>query len=276
MDGNNVAVDIVLAYPARGWFDALAQQVRDVLAADAAIGNVTVSVSSRIGAHKVQKDLNPLPTVRKHHRRGVGQGWRRQVDHRSKSGSGPGCRRRQSGRARCRYLRPQHSAHAWRIRQARFVRRPAHRTQARAWAAGNVDRLPDRGRHADDLARADGDAGAYSTAQRNQLGRSRLPDHRPAAGHRRYPAHPVPARARFRRRDRDHAAGHRPARRPQGAEDVREGRGAGAGHCGKHGNSYLFAMWTRRAHLRCRRRRTHGGRIRRAAARLAAAGYPHP
>ena len=64
VDGNNVAIDIVLAYPARGWFDALAQQVRDTLAGDAAIGNVAVSVSSRIGAHKVQKDLNLLPTVK--------------------------------------------------------------------------------------------------------------------------------------------------------------------------------------------------------------------
>jgi ATP-binding protein involved in chromosome partitioning len=64
VDGDKVAVDIVLAYPARGWHDALAQQVRDALAADAAIGEVTVSVSSRISAHKVQKELNPLPKVK--------------------------------------------------------------------------------------------------------------------------------------------------------------------------------------------------------------------
>jgi ATP-binding protein involved in chromosome partitioning len=64
VDGDKIAVDIVLAYPARGWHDALAQLVRDALAGDASIGNVAVSVSSRISAHKVQKDLNPLPKIK--------------------------------------------------------------------------------------------------------------------------------------------------------------------------------------------------------------------
>jgi ATP-binding protein involved in chromosome partitioning len=64
VDGGKIAVDIVLAYPARGWHDALAQLVREALAGEAPIGNVTVSVSSRISAHKVQKELNPLPKVK--------------------------------------------------------------------------------------------------------------------------------------------------------------------------------------------------------------------
>ncbi|MDR3388446.1 MAG: iron-sulfur cluster carrier protein ApbC [Rudaea sp.] len=64
VDGDKVAIEIVLAYPASGWYDTLAQLVRDALAADATIGNVSVSISSRITAHKVQKDLNPLPKVK--------------------------------------------------------------------------------------------------------------------------------------------------------------------------------------------------------------------
>ncbi len=64
VDGDKVAVDIVLAYPARGWHDALVQLVRDALAGEPAIGNVAVSVASRISAHKVQKDLNPLPKIK--------------------------------------------------------------------------------------------------------------------------------------------------------------------------------------------------------------------
>ena len=64
VDGEKVAVDIVLAYPARGWHDALVQLVRDALASDASIGDVAVSVASRISAHKVQKDLNPLPKIK--------------------------------------------------------------------------------------------------------------------------------------------------------------------------------------------------------------------
>jgi ATP-binding protein involved in chromosome partitioning len=64
VDGNNVAVDIVLGYPAAGWHDELAQRVRDVLKADGAFGSVIVNVSSRVFAHKVQKELNPLPNVK--------------------------------------------------------------------------------------------------------------------------------------------------------------------------------------------------------------------
>ncbi|MEP6484753.1 MAG: iron-sulfur cluster carrier protein ApbC [Rudaea sp.] len=63
-DGNNVAVDIVLGYPAAGWHDALTQRVRDVLKGDGAFGSVIVNVSSRVFAHKVQKELTPLPNVK--------------------------------------------------------------------------------------------------------------------------------------------------------------------------------------------------------------------
>lgn len=64
IDGDKVAVDVVLGYPAAGWHEALAAQVRDVLQADAGIGNAVVNVSSRLHAHKVQKDLTPMPNVK--------------------------------------------------------------------------------------------------------------------------------------------------------------------------------------------------------------------
>jgi ATP-binding protein involved in chromosome partitioning len=64
IDAGKVAVDIVLAYPARGWHEALTTQVREVLQADPNIAGATVNVSSRVHAHKVQKDLNPLPSVK--------------------------------------------------------------------------------------------------------------------------------------------------------------------------------------------------------------------
>ncbi|MGA9335670.1 MAG: iron-sulfur cluster carrier protein ApbC [Rudaea sp.] len=64
VEGDKVAVDIVLGYPAAGWHEALAGQVREVLQADAAIGNAVVNVSSRLHVHKVQKDLTPLPNVK--------------------------------------------------------------------------------------------------------------------------------------------------------------------------------------------------------------------
>ena len=64
LDGPDLAIDLVLGYPARGWHEALAATVRERLAALPGAGRVTVSVASRVQAHKVQKDLTPLPNVR--------------------------------------------------------------------------------------------------------------------------------------------------------------------------------------------------------------------
>jgi ATP-binding protein involved in chromosome partitioning len=96
--------------------------------------------------------------------------------------------------------------------------------------------LVDAGR-GHDLARPHGHPGAGATAAPDQLERPGLPDRRHAARHRRHPAHPEPARAHDRRGDRHHAAGHRPAGRAQGHQDVREGGRAHPGHRGEHGGA---------------------------------------
>jgi len=64
VDGSNVAVDLMLGYPAKTFVDQLATQVRDELKADSAIANATVNVAWRVHAHKVQKELTPLPNVK--------------------------------------------------------------------------------------------------------------------------------------------------------------------------------------------------------------------
>ena len=64
VDGGKVAIELQLGYPAAGWRDALAEQVRGVIAALPGVEAVTVDVRWRIGAHRVQKDLTPLPEVR--------------------------------------------------------------------------------------------------------------------------------------------------------------------------------------------------------------------
>ncbi|MDY0022485.1 iron-sulfur cluster carrier protein ApbC [Arenimonas caeni] len=64
LDGADIAVELLLGYPARGWHQALAGIVRERLAALPGAGKVTVSVGSRVQAHRVQKDLTPLPQVR--------------------------------------------------------------------------------------------------------------------------------------------------------------------------------------------------------------------
>jgi ATP-binding protein involved in chromosome partitioning len=64
IDGDKVAVELLLGYPAKTWTATLAEQVRGVLEADPAIAKATVDVSWRLHAHKVQKDLTPLPNVK--------------------------------------------------------------------------------------------------------------------------------------------------------------------------------------------------------------------
>lgn len=64
VDGSKVAVDIVLGYPAKSIADELAQRVRETLEADSSISAATISVSSRVRPHRVQKELTPLPNVK--------------------------------------------------------------------------------------------------------------------------------------------------------------------------------------------------------------------
>ena len=64
IDGGKVAVELVLGYPAASWHDALAEIAEAALKADPAILGASVSVSSKIASHQVQKNLSPLPGVK--------------------------------------------------------------------------------------------------------------------------------------------------------------------------------------------------------------------
>jgi ATP-binding protein involved in chromosome partitioning len=64
VDGANVAVDLQLAYPARSWHPVLKAEVERVVGALPGVSRVTVDIGSRVLAHRVQKDLTPLPEVR--------------------------------------------------------------------------------------------------------------------------------------------------------------------------------------------------------------------
>jgi ATP-binding protein involved in chromosome partitioning len=64
VDGDKVAVELVLGYPARSWHATLAAQAKAALEADPRIAAAVVSVSSRVAPHQVQKDLTPLPNVK--------------------------------------------------------------------------------------------------------------------------------------------------------------------------------------------------------------------
>ncbi|WP_146909967.1 iron-sulfur cluster carrier protein ApbC [Arenimonas daejeonensis] len=64
VDGDRVAIEIQLGYPAAGWHAALADRVRLAVEALPGVAKATVSVTSRVFAHRVQKDLTPLPEVK--------------------------------------------------------------------------------------------------------------------------------------------------------------------------------------------------------------------
>ncbi|WP_243040024.1 iron-sulfur cluster carrier protein ApbC [Dyella sedimenti] len=64
VDGGRVSVDIQLGYPAAGVLGELTARARQALEADPSIDAASVSVGSRIYAHKVQGALAPLPGVK--------------------------------------------------------------------------------------------------------------------------------------------------------------------------------------------------------------------
>ncbi|HVE51134.1 MAG TPA: iron-sulfur cluster carrier protein ApbC [Casimicrobiaceae bacterium] len=62
--GNDVAVDVVLGYPAKTQQPALKKQIADALATLPGVGRVTVNVSQRITTHAVQRGVKLVPGVK--------------------------------------------------------------------------------------------------------------------------------------------------------------------------------------------------------------------
>ena len=64
IDGDQVTVDVVLGYPAKGSKDALAAKLKEKVAAIAGVKAVTVNITSKIESHSVQKGVKPIPGVK--------------------------------------------------------------------------------------------------------------------------------------------------------------------------------------------------------------------
>ncbi len=64
IDGCNVALDIVLGYPAKSVIQSIQKQVTDKLATIPGIGSVNVDVSSKIVSHSVQRGVKLIPGVK--------------------------------------------------------------------------------------------------------------------------------------------------------------------------------------------------------------------
>ncbi|HLU13379.1 MAG TPA: iron-sulfur cluster carrier protein ApbC [Arenimonas sp.] len=64
VDGDAVAIEVRLDYPAAGWHEALAEEIRRRVLAVPGVARATVAVASRVLSHKVQNQLTPLPQVK--------------------------------------------------------------------------------------------------------------------------------------------------------------------------------------------------------------------
>ena len=64
LDGNDVAFDIELGYPAKTQIDAIRRQVIAAVKGLPGVGNISANVSSRIVAHSVQLGVKLLPGVK--------------------------------------------------------------------------------------------------------------------------------------------------------------------------------------------------------------------
>jgi len=63
VDGDNVTVSVELGYPASGWKDGLAAKLKEkVIGAGAK--NATISISSKIESHGVQKGVKPIANIK--------------------------------------------------------------------------------------------------------------------------------------------------------------------------------------------------------------------
>jgi ATP-binding protein involved in chromosome partitioning len=64
IDGGSVKVDVVLGYPALGWCDKLAVQLRDEVQKVDGVTDVAIDMKTKIAAHAVQKGVDPLKGVK--------------------------------------------------------------------------------------------------------------------------------------------------------------------------------------------------------------------
>ena len=64
IDGNNVAVDILLGYPAKSQLEPIRKEVAAKLKTLPGVGSVTVNMSIKIVSHAVQRGVKLIPGVK--------------------------------------------------------------------------------------------------------------------------------------------------------------------------------------------------------------------
>ncbi len=64
VDGDRVSVDVELGFPAQGYEAQLRQALSDKVSTIGGVAGVTVNVSSKIAAHKVQQGIKPMQNIK--------------------------------------------------------------------------------------------------------------------------------------------------------------------------------------------------------------------
>ncbi len=64
VDGGKVVIEVALGYPAKGWQDELARQLREKVLTVPGVSEATLRVTSNVATHTVQRGVKPLPAVK--------------------------------------------------------------------------------------------------------------------------------------------------------------------------------------------------------------------
>ena len=242
VEGDQVKVKVVLGFPAKGVQQAIADAVQARVMTVPGVAMAAVDVSWEIKAHSVQKSLKPIDNVKNiiavaSGKGGVGKSTTAvnlalalaaegaRVGILDADIYGPSQPRMLgiTGQPECKDGKTLEPMNAYDL-QAMSIGFLIDEETPMIWRGPMVTQALEQ------------------LPERHQLGGARLSGHRPAAGHRRHPVDPGPEGPGLRGGDRDHAPGYRPARRPQGAEDVPEGGGAGARYRREHERPHLLQV----------------------------------